>query len=392
MGGSCKSLLCAPILLVLGIWLLVWNEGNSITQHKALNEGLRLVVDVGTESVDTSNEGQLVHFSGKATSSASISDPIFGVAPSNALKLKRHVEMYQWVESSHSSTKKNTGGSSTTTTTYTYDKTWKDMAISSSGFAERDGHQNPGDMQFSSATVVASPINVGVFDLPSEVTSKMDWYRPLASSLSTDTIVEESTQSGAKVFNNYFYLGSSSGPSNPQVGDTRVSFMEVPEQTISVVGKQDSDSLSTYTASSGGSFLLVEAGAHAAEEMFLHANQALTAQTWILRLVGLIIVWISFKSLVQPMQVVADCVPFIGDLLEAANDCVTFFLAACFSTMVIAVAWFAYRPLLSIFLLLLVGGATYAMRQRQKNKGVAEAVAYELPAMQQFKDNADDLA
>jgi uncharacterized membrane protein len=159
------------------------------------------------------------------------------------------------------------------------------------------------------------------------------------------------------------------------------------------VAKQTQDSISTYTASSGGSFLLVESGTLDAEEMFLHANQTLTAQTWILRLVGLIIIWISFKSLVQPMQVMADCIPFIGDLLEVANDCITFFLAACLSIIVIAVAWFAYHPVLSVLLLLLVGAAAYGMRQRQKNKEVVTYdVAYELPALHQFKDNADDLA
>eukprot|EP00980_Cylindrotheca_fusiformis_P007616 scaffold1599_cov115-Cylindrotheca_fusiformis.AAC.1 len=74
-----------------------------------------------------------------------------------------------------------------------------------------------------------------------------------------------------------------------------------------------------------------------------------------------------------------------------ANDCITFFLAACFSIAVIAIAWFAYRPLLSVALLLLVGVATYFMRQRkQKNDSVVmEAEAFELPGVQPFKDDAE---
>lgn len=93
------------------------------------------------------------------------------------------------------------------------------------------------------------------------------------------------------------------------------------------------------------------------------------------------------------MQVMADCIPFIGDLLEVANDCITFLLSACLSIIVIAVAWFAYRPVLSVLLLLLVGAAAYDMRQRQKIKEVVTyAVANEHSALHQFKDNVDDLA
>eukprot|EP00980_Cylindrotheca_fusiformis_P022995 scaffold10007_cov49-Cylindrotheca_fusiformis.AAC.1 len=75
-----------------------------------------------------------------------------------------------------------------------------------------------------------------------------------------------------------------------------------------------------------------------------------------------------------------------------ANDCITFFLAACFSIVVIAIAWFAYRPLLSVVLLLLVGAATYFMRQRQQKKHsiVIEEQTFEVPGAQPFKDDAGD--
>eukprot|EP00980_Cylindrotheca_fusiformis_P005553 scaffold1174_cov105-Cylindrotheca_fusiformis.AAC.2 len=194
MGGSLKALLCAPVVLLLGTWLLVWNEGNSIKQHKALDEGLKLVVDVGIETVDASNEGKLVHFVGKATTTDVLSDSIFGVTPSNVLKLKRNVETYQWVESSHSETKKNVGGSTTTTTTYTYDKKWSETLISSSSFGEPTGHTNPGDMLYSPETLIADPIKVGAFELSTSVTKQLSWYRPVTGRLSTDTIVDDFTK------------------------------------------------------------------------------------------------------------------------------------------------------------------------------------------------------
>mmetsp|Transcript_44339 Transcript_44339/g.106812 ORF Transcript_44339/g.106812 Transcript_44339/m.106812 type:complete len:413 (+) Transcript_44339:113-1351(+) len=392
LGGSCRGLIMAPILILLSIWLLVWNEGNSITQHKALEEGLKLVIDVGTDTIDAANENQLVHFTGKATSTNSISDEIFGVAPPDgALKLKRKVEVYQWAESEHSETKKNTGGSTTTTTTYTYSKEWSEHLISSTGFEESSGHSNPSEMLFESATMVANPITVGGFTMSSGVTGKMEWYQPLTATLSTDNIVDDYAKQDAKVYNSYFYFGDS--PTSPSVGDTRVSFKEVPEQVISVVAKQTQSTVSTYTASSGGSFLLVEKGTVSSEEMFLHANQAVTAQTWLIRLVGMILIWCAFKMLVQPLQVVADCIPLIGDILEVANDCVTFFLAFALSTIVIAISWFAYRPLLSLGLLVVVVAGGYFVKQRTKRNQQEmpyEASAFEIPPVGSFKDEVPE--
>ena len=388
LGLSCKGLLMAPILIVLSIWLLTWNEGNSITQHKALEEGLKTVIDVAIDTVDAANENQLVHFTGKAATPNNITDEIFGVAPTDgALKLKRTVEMYQWTQQQHSQTKKNTGGSTTTTTTYTYSQVWSDHLISSAGFEEADGHQNPSEMLFQSATMVADPITVGAFTMSSGVTGKMEWYQPLTSTLSTDDINEDYAKQNAKVINSYLYFSDS--PTSPAVGDTRVSFKEIPEQIISVVAKQTQNTVSTYTAKSGGSFLLVEKGTHDAEEMFLHANQALTAQTWLIRFLGMIIIWRAFKMVVQPLQVVADCVPFIGNILEAANEFVTFFLAFAVSTIVIAIAWFAYRPLLSSGLLVVVGVVGFFVNQRAKrnqHQGMPyDAKAFEIPTAEAFE-------
>lgn len=383
----------APIFMLLSIWLLVWNEGNSITQHKALEEGLKMVIDVGADTIDAANENMLVHFTGKAISSNSISDEIFGVAPPDgALKLKRKVETYQWKESEHSETKKNTGGSTTTSTTYSYSKEWSEHLISSTSFKE-SGHQNPSEMRFESATMVASPITVGGFTMSIGVTSKMEWYQPLTSaSLSTDSIADDYTKQDAKVYNSYFYFGKS--PTSPSVGDTRVSFKEIPQQIISVVAKQTENTVSTYSAASGGSFLLVEKGTVSAEEMFLHANQAVTAQTWLIRFVGMIIIWCAFKMVIQPLQVMADCIPFIGDILEVANDCVTFFLAFAVSAIVIAISWFAYRPLLSLGLLLVVVGAGYFVKKRTKRNQQDmsyDVEAFEMPmAASQFKDEVPE--
>ncbi|CAB9529373.1 Transmembrane protein 43 (Partial), partial [Seminavis robusta] len=321
IAGSCKALCFVPIFLIAGILVLSWNEGNLVTQRKALDEGLKSVVDIpSTESVNAENEGSLIHFVGTAKPDSQVTDPIFGVAPPNALLLKRTVEMYQWTESSHSETRKNTGGSTDTVTTYSYSKEWRDRAVDSGSFEESSGHQNPsGGMLFPSDTVAANPIHVGAFELSSAVVQKMHWYQPLQSGISVDTIQDNSTRNQATVFGSRFYFGDGSSGS-PQIGDTRVSFEQVPSQTISVVAKQIGESLSSYTAKSGGSVLLVEAGPHDAAEMFKHANEALTIQTWLIRLGGFLLIYFAFEIAMKPLSVFADVLPFLGDLVEAGTS------------------------------------------------------------------------
>jgi len=62
IGNSCKGMLMAPILLLIGIWMLVWNESNLVTHRRALDEGLHAVVDVPTiDTMDATKEGKLIH-------------------------------------------------------------------------------------------------------------------------------------------------------------------------------------------------------------------------------------------------------------------------------------------------------------------------------------------
>jgi len=357
-------MLLAPILLLIGIWMLVWNESNLVTHRRALDEGLHAVVDVpAIDTVDATKEGKLIHLVGTAATTDTPQDPIFGVAPTGALKLKRTVEMYQWVEAKHSETKKNTGGSTSTVTKYTYTQEWKDEPVSSGSFAQPGGHSNPSSqMLFASESMTANPILVGAFELSSVITDRMTWYQPLSSGLSVNDITDDAAKSGATVFGNSFYYGSGS-PTAPQVGDNRVSFEQVPSQVISIVARQTYSSLSAYTSSNGASVLLVEAGPHDAAEMFQHANQALTMQTWMFRLFGFVLLFAAFQSVLEPLSVAADVIPCVGDIFQAANSFVSFGLALVVSILVVALAWFSYRPLLSIGLLGVVASCVWGVRK-----------------------------
>src|SRR5690606_11724901 len=114
-----------------------------------------------------------VHFSGTAISNETLSDSIFPVSAENALRFRRKVEMYQWLESESTSTSKSVGGSSTKKTTYKYSTNWDDDLENSDNFKNPSGHENPKQMPFDAETINAENIQVNVFPLPENLKNKL---------------------------------------------------------------------------------------------------------------------------------------------------------------------------------------------------------------------------
>lgn len=380
LASSVKNIAGGALLAIICVAVLVWNEGNSVEAHKSLKEAEGLCVDLpSATAVDATLEGRLVHVSAMAEpTTPDVVDTVFAVYPTPpALKLQRKVETYQWTEEAHTETEKNTGGSTDTTTTYTYSKGWEDHIIDSDAFAKTEGHENPTEMLFQSRVQSSNAVKMGEFDVPSLVLDKMRWYEPLRSSNYSTSFLSEETVGGHAVTlyeDVGYYFGNS--PSSPAIGDTRVSFSYIPEQVISVVARQSGSSFSNFVTSNGRQVLLVEPGTVSAQEMFVHANQQVTIMTWMIRFFGFLLLWMAFKAILDPISVFADVIPFLGNLLEAGASVVSFLAALVVATVVIAVSWLAYRPLLSLCLL---GGVALLARyiwNRRRQQHPTHETAY----------------
>ena len=57
-----------------------------------------------------------------------------------------------------------------------------------------------------------------------------------------------------------------------------------------------------------------------------------------------------------PLTVLADIIPFLGSIVGAGTKFIAGVLAFVLSTTIIAVGWFAFRPLLGISLVVLAVG------------------------------------
>ena len=359
LGSSIKGVVIGLALFIAGFPVLFWNEGDSVKTAKAIDEGEGACISVESNaSVDQDMEGKLVHMSGKADTKDVLTDDTFGVS-ATAIRLERNVEMYQWIEESHTSEKKKMGGSVEKVTTYTYKKDWMPTAIDSSGFKEQ-GHDNPGVMEFESQKMQAANVTFGAFRLNESQIDHIGSAKQYAFPTGFVCKVERVKVQGGTIYvpnaetrNNA--LNTRDVASQTRIGDMRVTFRVVYPHEISLIAKQRGDTFVAYTAKNGKKLSYLEDGVKDAAEMFQTARTNNAIMTWLVRIGGFLLMFIGLSMVFKPLSVLADVLPILGDIVEMGMGLVAGLIAFICSLVTIAIAWVFYRPVLGIILLAVAG-------------------------------------
>ncbi len=343
MKAALGGIVVGLILTVVAFPVLWLNEGRAVKTAKGLKEGAAVVKTVDPGVIQPENEGELVHFTGMTTVEGGVSDDLFGIE-AEAVKLSRIVEMYQWKEEKDSETEKKLGGGTETVTTFSYRKVWDDDLIDSTRFKDSSGYENPMMMPFENRTDVAQVVRVGAFRLPDFLVGKIQAW----SSLPAPPMerLPEDIRARAKPSGGALYFGEN--PDSPKVGDVRVTFRIIKPQDVSVVATQVGQTLDVFRAKSGATVSLLQTGAHTAEAMFEQAESQNRMVTWLLRLLGFVLMVIGIGLVLRPMSVFADVVPMFGNLVGAGTGFVAFLLAGALSAVTIGLAWMAHRPLIAV--------------------------------------------
>lgn len=162
---------------LLSFYLIFTNEGRALKTATSLAEGLSLVVSPDSiHSVAPENEGRLVHIIGALRTSKLLSDPNYGVHLP-AVKLRRHVEMYQWVETEESS-EYTEDGQVKKETKYSYNTEWRSEIVNSRNFDREIGHKNPSAMAVESFTATAPFVQIGRFFSQQASLTRLTTSRP----------------------------------------------------------------------------------------------------------------------------------------------------------------------------------------------------------------------
>ncbi len=353
VGGAFKGILVGGLLAIIAIPLLFWNEGRAVHRARTLAEGRGLVrADVSPDSIDSANEGQLVHMVGTAHSDATLSDEKFAITVDDAIKLVRRVEMYQWRENKKTRRKKKIGGRRRTETEYSYDQVWSDTEIDSADFHQQGkstyGKGNP-PMPYRTEVWTAPEVHFGAFRLAADQVDKISNYQPVTLEADkTFSFVDPDQKEKLKIEDNRYYLGDE--PKMPKVGDVRIWFEYVGPSELSFVYQQQGDSFQPFKTRDGSISLFAD-GRKSADDLFTAAETANTMLLWGLRLAGFVVMAVGFGLVLRPLAVLSDVVPFLGGLVGFGIAIVAMMVAGGISLIVIAVAWLFYRPVFAAVLL-----------------------------------------
>lgn len=359
LGQSITGVLIGIVLIAGSIILLFWNEGRAIVTARSLTEGGKAVVDVAPQPIDPANDGKLIHVSGDAKTTAPLADREFGVS-TKALRLVRTAEMYQWQEDRHEETQKSLGGSEQKVTTYTYKKVWSDRPINSQNFRHPEDHANP-QKKFGRLNVTARDATLGAFQLGAPLLDLL----PTNAALQLDREAADPLKPNmpnVQVVDGKIFIAAN--PDSPQIGDYRISYAYAAVGPVSAIGRQAGATIAQYQTRAGDRLLLAVNGQQSATDMFKQAEEENRIFTWVIRLCGVLAMWLGAYLMLRPLVVVADVVPLIGSVLGAGAGLVAMAFTAIVAAAVIALAWLWYRPLVGASVLvmgLVIGFAAHRL-------------------------------
>ena len=380
LAGSAKGMIGGLLVFIIGTGLLWWNEGRTVRTAKAIGDAASHVESVADVSkVDASLNGKLIHASAFADTKDTLTDDLFGVRE-QAIKLDRKVEYYQWVEHSQRKKRDKVGGGEETITTYTYEQEWVKKPVNSSNFKEsRYRNANRVLSQVEERKETAQHVTFGAYTLPESLVESISGSEPVEVRMTEEQrftwderlhmlmpkVNTETSLVHTSV--NTVYLGLS--PNSPQVGDVRVTFTKVPPADISLIAQVDGSTFKAYRAKNGQSFSRVQMGTVSADEMIEQARSENNMLTWVLRLVGVLLIVIGLKGMFGLLPMLFKVLPFLGSIVDAGVGLVSWILGLAWSFIIIAIAWLVFRPIIGISLLVLaIAGIVFLKRRGKKNE------------------------
>lgn len=368
LGSSLIGVIVGIVLFIAAFPLIFWNEGRAIKRTKSLNEGQQVCVTVDNSQAVPENEGKLIHTSGSVKTVETLSDTMFGQTVSNALSFSRTVMMYQWQEHEKSETKKKTGGSTETKTTYTYTKEWVDHPVSSSSFEKEEGHENPTEWPVEGETWQVGNAQLGAFELSREQIEKAGKEEPFKPFVTNNMPLPQGLDSAYVRTSEGFYRGTdpqSVNPGSPKIGDIKVTFEVTPVCAISMAGAQVGNTIAPYQTKFG-TILLQYNGTMTKEDIFAAAHRDNAILTWLLRVAALLMFFIGLKLIIGPLNVLADIIPFFGNIMDFVTGTATFLIALVLTLITVAIAWLTVRPVIGIALIVIAALLIFLAKKKKK--------------------------
>ena len=330
--------------LVISVPLLMWNEGRAVQAARAQNEGAASVMSISAAEVDPAHEGKLVHLSGDLIVDDTLTDPTFGISQ-NAIKLQRIVEMYQWEQHSGQD-------AATSQKTFAYSKRWSQRVIDSKSFAD-PMMQNPTQKPYDDWQGTARNVRLGQYRLSASLIEQANNLQPLRIDEALWKEFPAAVQEKVKREEAGLYLGAD--PAHPAIGDARIRFLVSKPALVSILARQSGPSFEPYYTPVSGAAPVesLTYGRQTAARLYQRDVTVSSTGTWILRTVGLVVLWLGIGFLSRGLISLTAYIPYISELSYLNAVVYSTFLAFAVTALILSANWLSYRPIVAIGLFLL---------------------------------------
>ncbi len=356
-----KWVLVGFLLFFASFAVLYWNEWKV-----NLAEVAKTATHISTETQNLGElQGKLISTSGTLKAKEGLGDTY--IKAGKYISLKRKVEVYAWVEKKREETHKNAWGSETTTTHYDYSKEWVDEAEKTSDFRYPEGHDNIAK-SIQDASFIAENLQIENFHLDEKI---------MLPELSELTLTEENVilTGGLVREGNYLFQSydETSNITEPKIWDVRISYevLENPVKNTTVFGKlENKNTISTFIWPKESELYRAFKGNR--EESIKTLQFEHDMLTWGLRLLGFLMMWFGLVSILTPLSVVLDVIPFFGTLGEWAIKIFSFVVALVLSIVTIIISMIIHNVWALVIVILATLGGMYYFWKKKKEQDKQE--------------------
>jgi hypothetical protein len=388
--NSFGGIIFGGLLFLVSFFVLYGNEG-SVDYSQIAKTAVE--INASSEISDPALKDKLLVTTAPLVSAETLDDGQF-LKTGNYLVLRREVEMYSWAEKKITSSQSNAGGSQTTTTNYDYEKKWTNSPEVSSTFRYPEGHANPVlpvqplDRKVTNATIGIYNVDLQSVTLPPlqqlTLNSENTDLKPtsyavnkVALPASPAAVQPMPPQTGKTPVNTpelengqYIYISLTDGSAftSPQVGDVRISYKVLNNNTkVTLFGKLNDKTFGPYLDGNNNLFFQMFLGTK--EEAIVSLHESYVMWKWIIRGAGFLMMWIGLSLILAPLRVLADILPMLGSLSGSLIGIVTFIAALILSSVTILAAMVFHSFTAVMVAIILVGAGLFIFLQKKAQSG-----------------------
>lgn len=379
-------------MFIISFPVLWYNEKRGVKIAQLIDEGLEECVEINDGKLDSNNNGKLICVHGQIKPESNLLDEEIGISIENGIVLKRIVEIYQSVE-------RRDGDN------YIYEKKWCSHEVSSDSFdviEERGKNENKTKRLFSNQEFYLNPAMVGDYKLNQELKTQLipDKTEFIFNNknLKKDEI-ESKTGKHIFISENCIFIQRKNDQEKLRLGDHKITYKYLlGPKNYTVVGLQKGENFESYYGKANQNNMeyqsieminknednrlnenLIEDHQKNISEKGICSSiknifeksikilwifegniplkvcfdQKLSEEsrnTWILRLVGFLMMTFGVYFFFAPLMAIFNWIPILGTLISILFFIFSLSVGISFSLITISIAWFFYRPIIGFFM------------------------------------------